>query len=82
MGKQSRTTLILKPIVLSINNSLLLLLQIVFCALIHTSIKCKFSVDSDIAVSPDLVHKCEAFLTLFSVPVSSYASNKIGLFSV
>ena len=67
----SRTTVIL-----------ILILQSVFSLPIHTSIKCKFSVDSDIAVSPDLVHKCKDFLALLSVVVSSYASNQLWLFSI
>ena len=39
-----------------------------------TSIKCKFSVDSDILVSPEFDHKRDNFRVLPSPPVSSQLS--------
>ena len=48
---------------------------------ILTSIECKFSVDSDIADSPEEDHKCEDLRILYSLFLSSQVSNGMQLFS-
>ena len=47
-----------------------------------TSIKCKFSVDSDILVSPEFDHKRDNFRALPSPPVSSQLSKTEKLFQI